>query len=106
MDPQKLDEAIEKIKPTEKHRDPHDRMEIEVALQSWSGSIQAMLDGRFGKQKVIHLLVLAPVGNEAILSWISTASFPSVRAMISALQERMRYLEESRITIPQEHFGG
>lgn len=106
MDPKQIDEALEKIKPLEANRNPHDRMEIEVALSSWSGSIQAMLDGRFGKGNVVHLLVLAPVGREAILSWMSTATFPSVKAMIAALQERMKYLEEQRIIIPKEHFGG
>lgn len=106
MDDKKLDEALEKVKPTERNRDPHDRMELESALTSWSASIDAMLTGRFGKEKVVHLLVLAPVGRESIISWISTANFQSVKATIDALQQRLKYLEEQRIIIPAEHFGG
>jgi hypothetical protein len=106
MDDKKLDEALEKVESSPKHRDPQDRLEVESACKSWSSTIQHMLDGRFGKGKVVHILIIAPTGREATLSWISTANFQSVKAAIEALQERLKYLEEQRLVIPPEHFGG
>ena len=106
MDEEKLDEALEKVEANPKHRDPNNRLEIENACKSWSGTIQQMLDGRFGKGKVLHIMILAPAGRESTLSWISTANFQSVKATIEALQQRLKYLEEQRLVIPSEHFGG
>ena len=106
MDEDKLDKALEKVKSEPSHRDPNDRLEVENACISWSGTIQAMLDGRFGKGKVVHIMILAPVGRESTLSWIATANFASVKATIEALQQRLKFLEEQRLTIPSEHFGG
>ena len=106
MDEEKLDKALEKVKSDPTHRNPNDRLEIENACKSWSGTIQQMLDGRFGKGNVVHIFILAPVGREATLSWISTATFPSVKATIEALQQRLKYLEEQRLVISPEHFGG
>ena len=106
MDEEKLDEALKDINSPVKNRDPRDRLEIESALRSWSGSIQQMLDGRFGKGKVIHLLVLAPTGRETTLSWISSANFESVKATIAALMERFKFLDSKAIIIDPKHFGG
>ena len=101
-----MTEAVEKVESNPSNRDPHNRLEIESALTSWSGSIQQMLDGRFGKGKVVHMLVIAPVGRDSELSWISTAGFKSVKGVVDALQQRFKFLDENRITIPNEHFGG
>ena len=106
MDDEKFDEAIKKVESSPSNRDANDRLEIESALTTWSHTIQQMLDGHFGKGKVVHLLIIAPTGRESTLSWISSANFSSVKATIETLQKRMKFLEESRITIPPEHFGG
>lgn len=106
MDDKKLEEALVKVEAPTSNRDPSNRLEIRSALTSWSQTIVQMLAGRFGKGKVIHILILAPVGRESQLSWISDADFASCKATFEALVERTKFLEESRIRIPDEYFGG
>lgn len=106
MDSDKLSSALSAVEAPSSNRDPHSRMEIQMALTSWSKSITQMLMGRFGKEKVIHILILAPVGRETQISWISDGDFKSCKAVFEILTARAKYLDESRITIQGEHFGG
>ena len=106
MDEKKLDEALKNVASNPQNRDPENTLEIGQALTSWSSSIQQMLNGRFGKDNVIHLLIMAPTGRETTLSWISSADFKSVKAILEALQQRIKHLEEHQIVIDPLHFGG
>ena len=106
MDEKKLDETLKNVASNPQNRDPENTLEIGQALTSWSSSIQQMLNGRFGKDKVVHLLIMSPTGRESSLSWISSANFQSVKAILEALQQRVKYLEEHQIVIDPRHFGG
>ena len=106
MDDKEFDAAQCKVESSPINRDANDRFEIQNALITWSSSIQQMLNGRFGKDKVVHLLIMSPTGRESSLSWISSANFQSVKAILEALQQRVKYLEEHQIVIDPRHFGG
>ena len=106
MNEKEFDDAQVKVEAPTLHRDPTNRLEIQSALTSWSKSLMQMLAGRFGRKAVIHILILAPVGRESQVSWISDASFESCKATFEALYQRTKFLEESRIKIPDEYFGG
>lgn len=103
---QKMEENKDVIAPPLKNRDPNDRRELQAAMKSWGETMKAMLDGRFGKGKVGYILILAPIGRESSLSWISDLSFASCKATFEALQQRTKQLDEKSIRLPSEYFGG
>lgn len=110
MDEKSLDEQMEKHKsvivPDLINRDPRNHREIEVAMRVWTKAIEAMLNERFGKGNMIYLLAISPIGNSPQISWLSNADFKSAKAVLDALSKRCQALDDRRIILPPEHFGG
>lgn len=60
------------------------------ALITWSNSIQAMMDGRYGKGTTGNIIIIFPVGRASKLSWISNAAIGSVISILTYLAEHLQ----------------
>jgi hypothetical protein len=58
-------------------------------MRYWSGNIKAMLEGEFGKDKVGHILIVFPFGDDVSCSWISDARRESVINMLHHLADHI-----------------
>lgn len=62
---------------------------IEDAMRYWSSNIKAMLESEFGKDKVGHILIVFPFGDDVSASWISDARRESVINMLHHLADHI-----------------
>ena len=110
MDEKALDDQMEKHKstilPELKNRDPRNHQEIEAAMRMWTKTIEVMLNERFGKGNMIYFMAISPVGRDPQISWLSNADFKSAKALLDAISKRCQALDDRRIILPPEHFGG
>ena len=73
------------------------KSEIELAMNSWAQAIQDMLDSKFGKNRVGHLLILFDLGNFGHnVSWISNARYSNV---IQLLEHLLKHLKDQQSAI-------
>lgn len=73
------------------------KSEIELAMRIWAQTMQDMLDSKFGKKRVGHLLVLFDLGNFGHnVSWISNARHSNV---IQLLEHLLAHLKEQQSNI-------
>lgn len=62
---------------------------VEEAMRYWSTNIKAMLAQEFGNDKVGHILVIFPFGDDVGASWISDARRDSVVEMLRHLADHI-----------------
>lgn len=62
---------------------------IEEAMRYWSNNIKEMLNFEFGQDKVGHILVIFPFGDDVSSSWISDARRDSVVQMLRLLADHI-----------------
>lgn len=58
-------------------------------MRYWSANIKAMLAHEFGKDKVGHILIVFPFGDDVGTSWISDARRESVINMLHHLADHI-----------------
>lgn len=63
--------------------------EVEEALRHWSSTMKAMLNQKFGKDKVGHIIILFPFGYGAKVSWISDARQHQVAQLLRELADHI-----------------
>ena len=76
--------------------------EQRLALSEWSNRIQVMLDSRYGKGRTGNIIIVFPIGRAAKLSWISTATFSSVIAILEFL---LKHLKEENTSLTKVDGG-
>ena len=81
----------------DKQLEAEKKSEIELAMHTWTQAMQDMLDSKFGKSKVGHLLILFDLGNFGkSVSWISNARHSNV---IQLLEHLIKHLEDQQSNI-------
>lgn len=62
---------------------------VEEAMRYWSSNIREMLKYEFGADKVGHILIIFPFGDDVTSSWISDARRDSVVQMLRHLADHI-----------------
>jgi hypothetical protein len=62
---------------------------VEEAMRYWSSNMKAMLEHEFGKDRVGHILIIFPFGDDVGASWISDARRDSVIQMLRHLADHI-----------------
>lgn len=73
-----MDEVV-KLKPNK----------TEEALRYWSTNLKAMLDHEYGKDRVGHIIIVFPYGENSSPSWITDARRDSVIRMLRELADHI-----------------
>ena len=63
--------------------------EVEEALRHWSSTMKVMLNSKFGKDKVGHIIILFPFGYGPKVSWISDARSAHIVHLLRELADHI-----------------